>query len=106
MAEAANPQRWRQRHAAECDFHNGRNRLFRARRCQTGFAAIPAALRMRAFRRRRRTGDRCVQIQIGPREIDRLIAKGYLGRQEREDLKGIGAAASWSLAEALLGPAT
>jgi hypothetical protein len=65
-----------------------------------------AALRMRAFRRRRRTGSRCVQIQIGPREIDRLIAKGYLGPQEREDLEGIGAAASWFLAEALLGPAT
>ena len=60
---------------------------------------------MRAFRRRRRTGNRCVQVEIGAREIDRLIAKGYLGPHEREDLEGIGAATSWFLAEAL-GPAT
>jgi hypothetical protein len=28
--------------------------------------ASAAALRMRTFRRRRRTGNRCVQVQIGP----------------------------------------
>ena len=63
-----------------------------------------AALRMRAFWRRRRKGDRCVQVQIGRREIDRLIATGYLGPEERDDLEGIEAAASWFLARGATGP--
>jgi hypothetical protein len=59
------------------------------------------AARMRTYRRRRRKGMRCVQIQIGPADIDRLIERGYLGPTEREDFEAIEAATSAFLSDAL-----
>ena len=37
-----------------------------------------AAERMRAYRRRRRHGFRCVEVQVGRAELDGLVANGYL----------------------------
>jgi hypothetical protein len=62
----------------------------------------PAA-RMKLYRERRRRGQRCVRIFIGPAEIDRLIDKGYLGPGEREDAEALQFAASSLISQALLG---
>ena len=43
------------------------------------------ALRMRASRRRRREGLRCVTLDLRQSEIDRLIDLGHLRRDERDD---------------------
>ena len=61
------------------------------------------AARMRVCRLRQRRGTRCVRVAISPTEIDGLIAKGYLGPEEREDREAIGAAASWFLSDVLAG---
>ena len=47
------------------------------------------AERMRAYRRRRRRGFRCVEVQIGLAELDGLVAKGYLASDKRQDLHSI-----------------
>jgi hypothetical protein len=60
-----------------------------------------AAARMRILRRRRREGMRCVRVQIGPADIDRLVATGYLGPIERGDHKAIEVATIWFLSDAL-----
>jgi hypothetical protein len=44
----------------------------------TGKPAQSAAERMHAYRRRRRRGFRCVEVQIGLAELDGVVAKGYL----------------------------
>ena len=62
----------------------------------------PAA-RMRLYRKRQRSGERCLRILISPTEIDRLIDKGYLGPGEREDAEALEFAASSFFSEALLG---
>jgi hypothetical protein len=59
------------------------------------------ALRTRIYRRRQRRGTRCVRVTLGPTEIDRLVAKGYLSAGERADREAVQAAASWFIADAL-----
>jgi hypothetical protein len=44
---------------------------------------------MRAYRRRRRHGFRCVEVQVGQAELDGLVAKGYLPSDKRHDLPAI-----------------
>jgi hypothetical protein len=44
---------------------------------------------MRAYRRRRRRGFRCVEVQVGPAEVNGLVAKGYLPSDKRQDLHAI-----------------
>jgi hypothetical protein len=44
-----------------------------------------SAERMRRYRHRRRHGQRIVQVQIGPTEIEALISKGFIGPGDRED---------------------
>jgi len=56
---------------------------------QTPATAQSAAERMRAYRRRRRYGLLCVQVQVGRAELHGLIAKGYLSPDKREDLHAI-----------------
>jgi hypothetical protein len=51
--------------------------------------ARSAAERMRAYRRRRRRGLRCVEVQVGRAELDGLIAKGYLSSDKRNELHEI-----------------
>ena len=48
--------------------------------------------RVRSYRRRRRRGLRCVQVQVGRAELDGLIAKGYLLPGNRDDSYTIGLA--------------
>ena len=45
----------------------------------------PGALRMRASRRRRREGLRCVTLDLRKNEIERLIQLGHLRPIDRED---------------------
>jgi hypothetical protein len=61
----------------------------------------PGAARMRIYRRRQRLGTRCVRAALGPMEIDRLIAKGYLSPGERADRQAVDAATSWFIADVL-----
>jgi hypothetical protein len=58
---------------------------------------------MRLYRKRQRRGLRCVRIQIGCAEIDGLIAKGYLARSEKEDIKALEFAATSFISDKLLG---
>jgi hypothetical protein len=51
--------------------------------------AQSAAKRMRTYRRRRRQGLRCVEVQVGRAELHGLIAKGYLSHDKRNDLRAI-----------------
>jgi hypothetical protein len=44
-----------------------------------------AAVRMRAYRQRRRDGMRCVTLDLRDSEIDRLIELGHLRRDDRAD---------------------
>jgi hypothetical protein len=53
---------------------------------------LSAAERMRAYRRRRRYGLRCVDVQVGRAELDGLVEKGYLPPDKREDVHAIGLA--------------
>ena len=48
-------------------------------------APSPTALRMRAYRARRRRGFRCFQIKISEDEINVLVAKRYLEGIESAD---------------------
>ena len=43
------------------------------------------AERMRLHRKRRRSGTRCVHIQLDAIKIDALIRRGYLGQESRDD---------------------
>ena len=47
------------------------------------------AERMRAYRRRRRRGVRCYEVQLGRAELDGLIAKGYLASDKLGDRHAI-----------------
>jgi hypothetical protein len=64
----------------------------------------PSAERMRVYRKRQQRGERCVRILIGRAEIDRLIDKGYLGPEEREDADALEFAANSFISAALLDP--
>jgi hypothetical protein len=48
-----------------------------------------AAERMRAYRRRRRRGFRCVEVQVGPAEVNGLIANGYSPADSQHDIHAI-----------------
>ncbi len=48
-----------------------------------------AAERMRAYRRRRRHGFRCVEVQVGRAELDGLVATGYLPSDKQHDVHAI-----------------
>jgi hypothetical protein len=47
---------------------------------------------MRSYRRRRGRGLRCIQVQVGPAELKRLVAEGYLLPGNRDDSYTIGLA--------------
>jgi hypothetical protein len=49
----------------------------------------PAADRMRLYRERRRTGLRCIMIQLRETEIDVLVRKGLLNQGRRDDRSAI-----------------
>jgi hypothetical protein len=51
--------------------------------------AKSVAERMRAYRRRRRSGVRCYEVQLGRAELNGLIAKGYLASDNRGDRQAI-----------------
>jgi hypothetical protein len=48
-----------------------------------------AAERMRLYRRRRRQGMHCVRISLHATQIDGLIRKGFLRREDRGDLQAL-----------------
>jgi hypothetical protein len=48
-------------------------------------ACSPAAERMRLYRERRRSGLRCLSIELRETEIDALIRKGLLKSEMRND---------------------
>ena len=56
---------------------------------QAPAAAQSAAERMRAYRRRRRSGLRCVKVRVGRADLDGLVEKGHLSPDERKDLHAI-----------------
>lgn len=60
---------------------------------------LSVADRMRSYRRRRRQGLRCVQVQVGPVELDGLVANGYLGSGDRDDIVAIQSAIEYILYE-------
>ena len=47
------------------------------------------AERMRAYRRRRRSGLRYVKVRVGRAELDGLVEKGYLSPDKRKGLHAI-----------------
>jgi hypothetical protein len=44
-----------------------------------------SAERMRHYRQRQRRGERIIQLQIGPAEIEALVSKGFIGPDDRQD---------------------
>jgi hypothetical protein len=52
-------------------------------------ARSPAAERMRAHRDRKKSGMRCVLIELRETEIDALIRKGFLNADTRNDIDAI-----------------
>jgi hypothetical protein len=48
----------------------------------------PVADRMRNYRRRRRRGLRCIQVQVG-HELDGLVAEGYVLRGDGDNIARI-----------------
>jgi hypothetical protein len=40
---------------------------------------------MRRYRKRQRRGERIIQLQIGPAEIEALVSKGFIGPGDRQD---------------------
>ena len=52
-------------------------------------ACSAAAQRMRAHRKRRRAGLRCVVVQLRETEIDVLIKRGLLKADARNDLNAV-----------------
>jgi len=49
----------------------------------------PAAERMRRHRQRRRSGMRCLTIELHETEIDALICRGFLNTEMRNDLSAV-----------------
>jgi hypothetical protein len=56
---------------------------------RTETATTSSAERMRRCRARRRAGYRCVVIEISDDEIGRLVRRGLLSADDREDLDAI-----------------
>jgi hypothetical protein len=52
-------------------------------------SSSPAAERMRALRKRRRQGMRCIRIWLHVTQIDGLIRKGFLNREARGDAEAL-----------------
>jgi hypothetical protein len=46
--------------------------------------AQSGAERMRAYRRRRRSGLRCVKVRVGRADLEGLVEKGYLSPDKRK----------------------
>jgi hypothetical protein len=55
----------------------------------TPVACSAAAERMRAYRKRRRAGLRCVVMQLRETEVDVLIRKGLLSADARNNLYAV-----------------
>jgi hypothetical protein len=55
-------------------------------------ARSPAAKRMREYRERRKSGIRCLTVQILPAEIEVLVRRGFLTHETRNDPYDITAA--------------
>ena len=49
----------------------------------------PAAERMRAHRKRKKSGMRCLMIELRETEIDALIRKGFLKADNRSDISAL-----------------
>jgi hypothetical protein len=47
------------------------------------------AERMRRYRQRQRRGERIIQLQIGPADIEALVSKGFIGPDDRQDTTAI-----------------
>ena len=56
---------------------------------QRARSTSPAAKRMRRYRKRRRSGIRCVRISLHVTEIDDLIRLGHLQQEQREDAEAL-----------------
>ena len=56
---------------------------------QRARSTSPAAKRMRRYRKRRRSGIRCVRISLDLTEIDDLIRLGHLPEERREDAEAL-----------------
>ena len=56
---------------------------------QRARSTSPAAKRMRRYRKRRRSGIRCVHISLDVTEIDDLIRLGHLPEERREDAEAL-----------------
>jgi hypothetical protein len=52
-------------------------------------ATSPAAERMRRYRERRRDGMRCYMAELRETEIDALIRRGLLKRENRDDAEAV-----------------
>ena len=52
-------------------------------------ARSPAAERMRAHRERKKSGMRCLMIELRETEIDALIRKGFLKADNRNDISAL-----------------
>ena len=60
-----------------------------------------AAARQKAYRKRRNRGLRYVRIVLGPRELDRLVDKGYLAADDVKHGFLVSSAVSLIVEEAL-----
>ena len=56
---------------------------------QRARSTSPAAKRMRRYRKRRRSGIRCVRISLDLTEIEDLIRLGHLPEERREDAEAL-----------------
>src|ERR1700704_665038 len=45
----------------------------------------PGAIRMARLRERRQRGFRCFAIEVSQADVDRLVARGFLDRLQRDD---------------------
>ena len=61
------------------------------------------AERMRLLRKRRRSGNRCVRVQLDAIEIDALIRKGYLDQKSLDDRDAVEFAIGAFVWDALIG---
>jgi hypothetical protein len=64
------------------------------------------AQRMRLHRGRRRRGERSVRLLLSAAEIDRIVRKGYLDEDSRDDDVAIHDALEWCVLDALFESAT
>jgi len=56
---------------------------------QRARSTSPAAKRMRRYRKRRRSGIRCVRISLDVTDIDDLIRLGHLPEEGRENAEAL-----------------